>query len=155
MISVTIDSPNLDIGALLIDRITDELFTGPDTSAINSCGAEASSMKAGRQLGFLGCVAGLGRLLPGNWAWHRLCRPKIPLYYPGNITIWVICTVCIKRGEKRVAQARRIRCFPPTRGVAPCALKSMSAPILQAAEALLTLSFRLDLTIYRRYNPRT
>jgi hypothetical protein len=26
---------------------------------------------------------------------------------------------------------------------------------LQAAEALLDLAFRLDLTIYRRYNPRT
>ena len=32
---------------------------------------------------------------------------------------------------------------------------SRGVPILQAPEALLTLSFRLDLTIYRRYNPRT
>jgi hypothetical protein len=31
-------------GALLIDRITDELFTGPDILAINSCAAEASFM---------------------------------------------------------------------------------------------------------------
>jgi hypothetical protein len=53
MISVTIDSPNLDIGALLIDRITDQLFAGPDTMAINSCAAEASFMAhlwAGRRI---------------------------------------------------------------------------------------------------------
>jgi CelD/BcsL family acetyltransferase involved in cellulose biosynthesis len=31
-------------GALLIDRITDELFAGPDILAINSCAAEASFM---------------------------------------------------------------------------------------------------------------
>jgi len=31
-------------GALLIDRITDELFAGPDTLAINSCAAEGSFM---------------------------------------------------------------------------------------------------------------
>jgi len=31
----------------------------------------------------------------------------------------------------------------------------LKAPILQAPEALLALSFRLDLPIYRRYNPRT
>ena len=34
-------------------------------------------------------------------------------------------------------------------------LESRLSPILQAPEAFLTLSFRLDLTIYRRYNPRT
>jgi hypothetical protein len=32
---------------------------------------------------------------------------------------------------------------------------SAEVPILQAPEAFPTLSFRLDLTIYRRYNPRT
>jgi CelD/BcsL family acetyltransferase involved in cellulose biosynthesis len=31
-------------GALLIDRVTDELFAGPDILAINSCAAEASFM---------------------------------------------------------------------------------------------------------------
>ncbi len=31
-------------GALLIDKITDELFAGPDVLAINSCAAEASFM---------------------------------------------------------------------------------------------------------------
>jgi hypothetical protein len=31
-------------GALLIDKITDELFAGPDIQAINSCAAEASFM---------------------------------------------------------------------------------------------------------------
>jgi len=31
-------------GAVLIDRITDELFAGPDTLAINSCAAEGSFM---------------------------------------------------------------------------------------------------------------
>jgi hypothetical protein len=31
-------------GALLIDKITDELFAGPDILAINSCAAEASFM---------------------------------------------------------------------------------------------------------------
>jgi len=39
-------------GALLIDRITDELFAGPDIMAINSCAAEASFMSqpwAGRR----------------------------------------------------------------------------------------------------------
>ena len=31
-------------GALLVDRITEELFAGPDIVAINSCAAEASFM---------------------------------------------------------------------------------------------------------------
>jgi hypothetical protein len=35
------------------------------------------------------------------------------------------------------------------------ALKFIGGQIPQAPEAFLTLSFRLDLTIYRRYNPRT
>jgi len=34
-------------------------------------------------------------------------------------------------------------------------MKSMSVTILPVPQALLTLSFRLDLPIYRRYNPRT
>jgi hypothetical protein len=49
-------------GALLIDRITDELFAGPDIMAINSCAAEASFMAqlwAGRRT-MVDMLVGLG-----------------------------------------------------------------------------------------------
>jgi CelD/BcsL family acetyltransferase involved in cellulose biosynthesis len=86
-------------GALLIDKITEELFSGPDIAAINSCAAEASFMAQlwagrramvdmlidigpGKSLGYrLEAGRQLGSQQLRNWRdWlrHRTPSPKKP-----------------------------------------------------------------------------
>jgi hypothetical protein len=69
--------------------------------------------------------------------------------------IRLIRTVCIKASGRACCAGSQDSLLSATKGVASARFESISARILQAPEALLTLSFRLDLTIYRRYNPRT
>ena len=83
-------------------------------------------MEAGRQLGYQRLRSLRDRLRrrpsappPKKLGLAPPLQAEDPLYYPGNIWIRVIRAVCVKRAEKRVAQARRIRWFPPTGGVTP------------------------------------
>jgi len=78
------------------------------------------------------------------------------IYYPGNMWIRVIQYRLPKSKPERASRwLSGFAAFRRPKGGHRRNLKFISTSIPQAPEAFLTLSFRLDLTIYRRYNPRT